>query len=46
MPKGRYICEVCERDGKAPGEKCSVPADEIGVELMKAHLRDEHGIKI
>lgn len=39
-------CEVCRREGK----EFSVPysgttgADAISIELMKAHLHDEHGI--
>lgn len=34
-----YSCNLCKADGK----EFKVPADEIGVELMKAHLNEKHG---
>lgn len=40
MTTGVYICNVCEQDGKPPGERFKVPADEIGVALMQQHLTD------
>lgn len=36
-----YVCERCKQEGKAP---FTVPADEIGIALMKEHLRDKHGV--
>jgi len=33
-----YVCNVCKR------EPFRVPADPIGVELMRAHLDRVHGI--
>ena len=42
MTTGVYICLVCEQEGKLPGERFKVPADEIGVALMRRHLADEH----
>lgn len=35
---GFYVCEACKRAGK----DTRMPADEIGAELMKAHLQEEH----
>lgn len=34
-------CEICKREGK----ETKIPYDEIGVELMKAHLLEAHGIR-
>lgn len=34
-----YVCNGCEQ----VGEEFKVPADEIGVELMNAHLKEKHG---
>lgn len=42
MANGSYIYNPCEWAGKPPGERFKVPADEIGVALMKQHLREEH----
>jgi hypothetical protein len=33
-----YVCEQCRR----AGQEFKVPADRIGVELMKAHLKAKH----
>ena len=33
-----YVCNLCEGD-----EPFKVPADEIGVVIMKEHLSKEHG---
>lgn len=39
---GVWVCEVC----KGLGKEFSVPAgDEIAVQIMSQHLRDEHGIR-
>lgn len=39
---GIWVCNTCKDQGK----DYSVPAgDEIGVILMRAHLKDEHGIR-
>lgn len=35
---GEYVCEPCRH----LGEDFRVPADEVGVELMKAHLYEKH----
>lgn len=35
-----YSCNLC----KDAGERFMVPADLVGVELMKAHLTEKHGI--
>ena len=45
VSNGVYICNLCETEGKGPGERFKVPADEIGVALMKQHLRDEHNVR-
>ena len=36
-----WACRLCNDNG----DEFIVPADEIGVELMKAHLLEKHGIK-
>ena len=36
-----YSCNLCKKDGK----ETKIPADEVGVELMKAHLETEHDVK-
>lgn len=39
---GVYTCEVCREEGREPFQ---APAgDHIGVEIMRAHLEDSHGI--
>lgn len=42
MKQRLYVCNRC----KDAGKDFSVPADEIGVELMKAHLWDEHKLNV
>jgi hypothetical protein len=40
MPAKLMFCNECT------GEKFNVAYDEIGIALMQAHLRDEHGIVV
>lgn len=42
---GVYICNKCA-ETKPPGERFKVPADRFGVEIMKAHLWEEHKINV
>lgn len=42
MKQRLYVCNRCKDEGK----DFSVPADFIGVELMKAHLWDEHQLNV
>ena len=35
-----YRCNTCTADRK----EFAVPADEVGIELMWAHLQDVHGV--
>lgn len=34
------VCELCKEKGK----ETLIPYDEIGIELMKAHLEEEHNV--
>lgn len=46
MASGMYICNLCKREDKIdPGESFKVPADELGVAIMKEHLKTEHGVR-
>ncbi len=42
---GFYICNMCKEVGKKSEERFKVPADEIGVALMREHLKTEHGVR-
>lgn len=42
MKQRLYVCNRCKDEGK----EFQVPADFIGVELMKSHLWDEHRLSI
>lgn len=35
---GEYVCNQCP-----PDDRFRVPADPIGVELMRGHIREQHG---
>lgn len=38
-----YTCNVCKEGGVEP---FTAPADPVGAELMKAHLKDKHNVDI
>lgn len=39
--KGNYTCNLCKKEGK----ETIIPADKIGMALMKAHLVEKHSIE-
>ena len=37
-----FYCNLCTKNG----EEFEVPADEIGVAIMRQHLADKHDVKV